>query len=233
MMVGIGARRACYFMMTKFILGGALMATGAAFAVEEPKFTVLAQEAGFEMRQYAPLIVAETWVDGDMDAASTKGFRLIADYIFGNNKAPESKQSSKITMTAPVTLEPEPEPLKLDMTAPVSLQPGVDAPSWVGAQRWRVQFVMPGKYTLASLPLPNNGAVTLREVPAKTVAVAKYSGLNTDSRIRKETQALTEWMKTRKLAPVGSPQLARYDPPWTLPIWRRNEILFEIKAPGS
>ena len=70
MMVGIGARRACYFMMTKFILGGALMATGAAFAVEEPKFTVLAQEAGFEMRQYAPLIVAETWVDGDVPPAS-------------------------------------------------------------------------------------------------------------------------------------------------------------------
>jgi hypothetical protein len=92
---------------------------------------------------------------------------------------------------------------------------------------------MPSKYTLASLPLPNNGAVTLREVTAKTVAVAKYSGLNTDSRIRKETQALSEWLQARKLTPVGLPQLARYDPPWTLPPWRRNEIHIEIKAPGS
>ena len=208
------------------------MAASAALAIEEPKYKVLDQEAGFELRQYAPLIVAETWVDGDMDAASNKGFRIIADYIFGNNKAPQSTQSSKIAMTAPVTLAPDAQPLKLDMTAPVSVQPAVDASTWVQTQRWRVQFVMPGKYTLESLPLPNNSAVTLREVAAKTVAVAKYSGLNTDSRIRKETQALTDWVHARKLVSSGPPQLARYDPPWVLPMLRRNEIHIEIKASG-
>jgi len=208
------------------------MAMNAALAIEEPKFKVLNQDAGFELRQYAPFIVAETWVDGDMDAASNKGFRVIADYIFGNNKAPQSTQSSKIAMTAPVTLAPDAQPLKLDMTAPVSLQPAVEASTWVQTQRWRVQFVMPDKYTLESLPLPNNGAVKLREVPAKTVAVAKYSGLNTDSRIRKETQALTDWVQARKLVSSGQPQLARYDPPWVLPMLRRNEIQLEIKASG-
>jgi len=205
------------------------MAMNAALAIEEPKYKVLNQDAGFELRQYAPLIVAETWVDGDMDAASNKGFRVIADYIFGNNKAPQSTQSSKIAMTAPVTLAPDAQPLKLDMTAPVSLQPAVEASTWVQTQRWRVQFVMPDKYTLESLPIPNNGAIKLREVPAKTVAVAKYSGLNTDSRIRKETQALTDWVQARKLVPSGPPQLARYDPPWVLPMLRRNEIQLEIK----
>ena len=210
-----------------FLVG--LMAMSAALAIEEPKYKILDQEAGFELRQYAPFIVAETWVDGDMDAASNKGFRIIADYIFGNNKAPQSTQSSKIAMTAPVTLAPDAQPLKLDMTAPVSVQPAVDASTWVQTQRWRVQFVMPDKYTLESLPLPNNGAVKLREVPAKTVAVAKYSGLNTDSRIRKETQALTDWVQARKLVSSGQPQLARYDPPWVLPMLRRNEIQLEIK----
>ena len=213
-----------------FLVG--LMATSAALAIEEPKYKILDQEAGFELRQYAPFIVAETWVDGDMDAASNKGFRIIADYIFGNNKAPQSTQSSKIAMTAPVTLAPDAQPLKLDMTAPVSVQPAVDASTWVQTQRWRVQFVMPAKYTLESLPLPNNSAVTLREVAAKTVAVAKYSGLNTDSRIRKETQALTDWVHARKLVSSGPPQLARYDPPWVLPMLRRNEIHIEIKASG-
>jgi hypothetical protein len=215
-----------------FVFLGGLMAASAALAIEEPKYKVLDQEAGFELRQYAPLIVAETWMDGDMDAASNKGFRIIADYIFGNNKAPQSTQSSKIAMTAPVTLAPDAQPLKLDMTAPVSVQPAVDASTWVQTQRWRVQFVMPGKYTLESLPLPNNSAVTLREVAAKTVAVAKYSGLNTDSRIRKETQALTDWVHARKLVSSGPPQLARYDPPWVLPMLRRNEIHIEIKASG-
>lgn len=201
-------------------------------AVEEPKFEVLAQDGGFELRQYAPLIVAETWVDGDMDAASGKGFRAIADYIFGNNTAPQSQQSSKIAMTAPVTLEPQGQPSKLAMTAPVTVQPTAEAPGWSGAQRWRVQFVMPSQYTLAALPQPNNAAVALREVPGKTVAVAKYSGFNTDNRIRQETQALVGWMQTRKLVAAGPAQLARYDPPWTLPIWRRNEIQIEIKVSG-
>jgi len=216
-----------------FCFLAALMFGGAAMAVEEPKFQVLAQDGGFEVRQYAPLIVAETWVEGDMDAASNKGFRAIADYIFGNNTAPQNQQSSKIAMTAPVTLEPQGQPTKLAMTAPVTVQPAAETPGWVAAQRWRVQFVMPSQYTLAALPQPNNSAVTLREVPGKTVAVATYSGFNTDSRIQTETQALLGWMQTRQLVAAGPAQLARYDPPWTLPFWRRNEIQIEIKAAGS
>ena len=207
--------------------------SGAAMAVEEPKFEVLAQDSRFEVRRYAPLIVAETWVDGDMDTASNKGFRAIADYIFGNNTAPQTQHSSKIAMTAPVTLEPQGQPTQLAMTAPVTVQPAPDAPGWVAAQRWRVQFVMPNQYTLATLPRPNNNTVTLREVPGKTVAVATYSGFNTDNRIQTETQALLGWMQARQLLAAGPAQLARYDPPWTLPIWRRNEIQIEVTAPGS
>ncbi|WP_241839281.1 SOUL family heme-binding protein [Rhodoferax antarcticus] len=215
-----------------FCFFAALMLGGAAMAVEEPKFQVLAQDNGFELRQYAPLIVAETWVDGDMDAASGKGFRAIADYIFGNNTTPQTDQSSKIAMTAPVTVEPQAQSSKLAMTAPVTVQPAGEAPGWVAAQRWRVQFVMPSQYTLEALPQPNNAAVTLREVPGKTVAVATYSGFNTESRIRQETQALVDWMQTRQLAAAGPAQLARYDPPWTLPFWRRNEIQIEVKPSG-
>jgi hypothetical protein len=206
---------------------------GAAMAVEEPKFDILIQDAKFEVRQYAPVIVAETLVDGDMDAASGKGFRAIADFIFGNNKAPRSEGSSKIAMTAPVTLEPQGQASKIAMTAPVTVQPVSDEASLMGAQRWRVQFVMPSQYTLATLPKPNNDAVSLREVPAKSVAVAKYSGFNTESRIQDETQALLAWMQTRKLVAAGSAQLARYDPPWTLPMWRRNEIHIELKPAAT
>lgn len=194
-----------------FCLVGLLVLGSAAMAVEEPKYEIVVQDAGFEVRRYAPFIVAETWVDGDMDAASGKGFRAIADYIFGNNKSPQSAASSKIAMTAPVVM-----------------QPAREADGMVGAQRWRVHFVMPSEYTLASLPTPTNGAVTLREVPATLVAVAKYSGFNTERRIHEETLALAAWMETRKLAAVGTAKLARYDPPWTLPMWRRNEIHMEM-----
>ncbi len=197
-------------------------------AIEEPKFETVQREAKFEVRQYAPLIVAETWVEGDMDAASGKGFRLIADYIFGNNKAPKSAESAKVAMTAPVTLEQQNTSTKVAMTAPVAVQPESGPQGMMGVQRWRVHFVMPSQFTMATLPTPNNSAVALREVPTRRVAVATYSGFNTESRIQEETQALLAWMQARNWVAAGPAQLARYNPPWTLPLWRRNEIHIEI-----
>ena len=217
-------------MRLQFCFLGVLMMGANAMAIEEPKFETVQREAKFEVRQYAPLIVAETWVEGDMDAASGKGFRLIADYIFGNNKAPQSAESAKVAMTAPVTLEPQSTSTKVAMTAPVAVQPESGTQNMVGAQRWRVHFVMPSQFTMATLPTPNNSAVALREVPAKRVAVATYSGFNTESRIQEETQALLAWMQARNWVAAGPAQLARYNPPWTLPMLRRNEIHVEIQS---
>jgi len=210
---------------------------GAAMAIEEPKFQVVTKEATqegtFEVRQYAPFIVAETWVEGDMDAASNKGFRTIADYIFGNNQAagalPGDKAAAKIAMTAPVTLEPvAPKSEKIAMTVPVTVEPSM---GMAGIGQWRVNFVMPSEYTLATLPQPNNSAVQLREMAAKTVAVVTYSGFNTQGRIQQETEKLTRWMQSKNLETKGNAVLARYNPPWSLPIWRRNEVHFEVSKP--
>jgi hypothetical protein len=216
-----------------FSFFAALMLSNTAMAIEEPKYEIVVQDARFEVRRYAPLIVAETRVEGDMDAASRQGFKAIADYIFGNNTSPQTAASNKIAMTAPVSVEPQGVSSKIAMTAPVALQPAPDATTMVGAQRWRVHFVMPSAYTLASLPTPNNPAVSLREVPAKLVAVARYSGFNTESRIQEETQALRAWMQDQKMVGTGAAILARYDPPWTLPLWRRNEIQIAVQAGWS
>ena len=113
------------------ILMAGITAGSMAMAVEEPKFEVLTEDGSYQVRRYAPVIVAETLVDGDMDAASGKGFRLIADYIFGNNTlavAGADNASEKIAMTAPVTLEPVARSAKIAMTAPVTAEPvAVDA----------------------------------------------------------------------------------------------------------
>jgi len=203
-------------------------------AVEEPKFELIAQDGSFEMRRYAPIIIAETWVEGDMDAASSKGFRLIADYIFGNNTAvgtAAEKASQKIAMTAPVVMEPLAGSAKIEMTAPVTAEPLDAAADLSTASQWRIHFVMPAEYTLPALPTPNNAAVTLKQLPAKTFAVVSYSGLNTVTRIQQKTGELTAWLKQKGIEPTGAPRLARYDPPWTLPMWRRNEIQVEVKLP--
>ncbi|WP_296530347.1 heme-binding protein [Rhodoferax sp.] len=213
-----------------------------AMATEEPKFEILSQQGGIELRRYPAFIVAETTVEGDMDAASNKGFRAIADYIFGNNQsalAAPSPGSEKIAMTAPVTMEPvAPAAQKIAMTAPVAIEPlasaATDAPatsSLQNAKRWRVHFVMPSQYTLASLPKPNNAAVQLRQVPAKTWAVLGYSGFNTESRVQQKTDELMAWLQAQKIQSLGNPQLARYNPPWTLPMFRRNEVMIEIQQP--
>jgi hypothetical protein len=210
-------------LLTLSTLLSGLLWTGPLMATEEPKFESLRKEDNFEVRRYAPLIVAETVVEGDMDSASRRGFRLIADYIFGNNE--------RIAMTKPVVAEAQGKAEKIAMTAPVSIEPeSADRNRMAGAQRWRVHFVMPSQYTLAILPRPLNPQVTLREVPAQTFAVLTYSGLNTEKTVQDKTDQLLDWLKAEGVETIGKPQLARYDPPWTLPFLRRNEILQEIKG---
>ena len=196
----------------------------SAMAIEEPKYEVRTSQAPFELRHYAPTLIAQTLVEGDMDAASNKGFRLIADFIFGNNLAADSEQAAKIAMTAPVTVEPQSS--KIAMTAPVTIEPQSGS-----AQQWRVHFVMPSQYTLANIPKPKNSAVTLHELPSKYFVVHRYSGFNTEARVQEKTDEALAWAKQQSLKVVGTPQLSRYDPPWTLPMFRRNEIMVEVAAP--
>lgn len=206
-----------------------LLCTGSAMALEEPKYEVIQADGNFEIRKYAPLLVAETLIDGDMDEASNKGFRLIADYIFGNNQVADSGAAANISMTAPVTVEPVSK--KIAMTAPVTVEPQVSESNMQAAQKWRIHFVMPSQYTLANIPKPKNEAVILREIPSKIFLVHSYSWLNTLSRVQNKTDAALEWTNRKGLKVIGVPQLSRYDPPWTLPMFKRNEIMLEIAAP--
>jgi hypothetical protein len=185
-------------------------------ATEVPKYNVIETAGDYELRAYAPMVVAETLVDGSLDDASSAGFKRIADYIFGNNTS-RAGNSEKIGMTAPVTIAPKAKLEKISMTAPVTMQQKEG--------QWRMYFVMPSQYTLDTLPTPNNPAVTLREVPASRVAVVRFSGLAGDEKTAKKTAELLAWLKTKQITPLGNPELARYNPPWTLPFLRRNEVL--------
>lgn len=195
-----------------------------AMAIEEPKFDVISKDGDFELRQYAPFVIAETVVSGNQDEASSKGFRAIAGYIFGDNKrtgAATGAGAEKIAMTAPVTIENTDASQKIAMTAPVTVinESG----------QWRVHFVMPSQYKMADLPTPNNAAVTLREVPAKKIAVLRFSGFSGEEKVALKSAELSAWISARGLTAAASPQLARYNPPITPPFWRRNEILIEVK----
>lgn len=206
-----------------------LLCIGHAMAIEEPKYDVIQTDGSFEIRKYSPILIAETFVDGDMDEASSKGFRLIADFIFGNNQVTDSNASSKIAMTAPVTAEPVSK--KIAMTAPVTAEPQSFESNMQAAKKWRIHFVMPSQFTLANIPKPKNDAVTLRDVPSKFFVVHSYSGFNSLARVQAKTDEALEWANRKALKVLGQPQLSRYDPPWTLPMFRRNEIMVEVAAP--
>ncbi len=195
-----------------------LVFSNTAMATEEPKFTLLEKDQSFELRLYEPKILAEVLVSGTMREASSKGFKLIADFIFGNNIATSGK-SEKISMTAPVLIEPHAE--KIFMTAPVNVEQS-------GAG-WKVNFVMPSQYTLETLPKPNNPVVKIKPIPAKKFAVIQFSGLVDEEKMAKKVNDLEQWISTKQLKVLGNAELARYNPPWTLPFLRRNEVLIEVE----
>jgi hypothetical protein len=188
-----------------------LMASGAALATEEPHYTVVRTAETFEVRHYEPYLVAETLVAGSADEAGTQGFRVLAGYIFGKNKG-----AREIAMTAPVVQTPT----RIAMTAPVTQRPG--------AGGYAVQFAMPPEWTLDTLPEPTDPAVSLRAVPARTVAVIRYSGTWSQERYAEHLAQLKGALAGAGLKWRGEPVWARYDPPWKPWFLRRNEIWLEL-----
>jgi hypothetical protein len=211
------------------VAAAGLLVSGAAAAIEEPAFEVLERDGRIELRRYPPYLIAETVVDGDLGTASNRGFRVLAGYIFGDNRSVGGPGgSARIEMTAPVTAEPSPE--KMAMTAPVTVEPqgGPDTDALARGNRWVIRFVMPRAYTLDTLPRPTNPAVTLREAPGGRFAVVVFSGFAGEGAVREATTELLAWVDARGLKAAGTPQLARYDPPWRLPFWRRNEVMVAV-----
>jgi hypothetical protein len=198
---------------TLLTVSSVLVATSAT-AIEKAKYTVLEKEDSFEIRQYEAQIVAETYVEGNLEDAGSAGFRRLYAYISGDNT---KKQS--ISMTAPVGQEAGSE--KIAMTAPVSQEKKDD--------RWRITFLMPAEYTLEMLPEPVDERVKLAEEPGRLMAAVKYSGTWSKEGYEKNKALLEEYLRRRGLTKAGAAVWARYDPPFMPWFLRRNEVLIPLK----
>lgn len=191
-----------------------LSAGCASSGVEEPAFQRVLTDGAFEIRDYAPTILAETTVTGDALGSRFAGFGPLADYIFAKDR-----QGKEIAMTAPVTQVPNEQ---IAMTAPVTQQ--LSKGSWV------VGFTMPAEYTMASLPRPSNPNVKLVEQAARRMAVLTFSGPAGEDHMKLVTADLMARVAKAGLTPKGEPVFAFYDPPWTLAFLRRNEVMVEIEG---
>jgi hypothetical protein len=199
--------------LTKQVIeaGGSIF--GVRRGTEEPPYTVEKVTSGVEIRRYGERVAAETTVAADEVAARSDGFRRLAGYIFGGNYGGE-----KIAMTAPVAQhDSAARGEKISMTAPVSETPASNG-------QWLIRFFMPAGRSITSLPQPNDPAVRLVTVPAETVAVRRFSGSISPRAVASETAELMRTLREAGLAPIGEPAAWFYDPPWTIPMLRRNEI---------
>lgn len=180
-------------------------------AVEEPKYDVVRSVHAVEIRQYAAYVVAEVEVAGPASKASNDGFRILASYIFGNNRG-----QAKLAMTAPVTQES----VQLPMTAPVtrSETPG----------GYRVQLVLLRDVRLDTVPVPLDPRIGLREVPATRMAVLCFSGFWSESNYCTHRDKLQATLRRAGLAWVGEPIYSRYDAPWKPWFMRRNEVWLRL-----
>ena len=95
--------------------------------------------------------------------------------------------------------------------------------------RVEMYFFMPREYGLKSLPKPKSGDVKIGKLPKRMVAALRFSGFWTDgSRIRNESM-LIDMVRKSGFAAVGAPFFMRYDPPWQLPFFRRNEVAVIVR----
>lgn len=222
------------------LLAGVGQLVGIRAGTEQPPYEVVGRVGDAEIRRYAPQIAAEAVVEGPVETARNEGFRRVAGYIFGDNTAKASVAmtapvvqgreaaggSQSIAMTAPVVQARAGRSESIAMTSPVVQQPA-------GAESWSIQFIMPSKYTLATLPQPNDPRVRLVEIPARTFAVVRFSGLGREDAVARHEKALDAALAGSSWRAVGEPVTWYYDPPWTLPFLRRNEVARPVEAVTS
>jgi effector-binding domain-containing protein len=200
-----------------------------ASRAEQAQYSVLEKKDGYEIREYAPHIIAQTTVTGDYNQSMNSGFRTIAGYIFGGNTKKES-----IAMTVPViTNNPtdtigqksqevsSQESEKIAMTVPVIMQDSSGTRT--------MSFVMPAKYTLETLPVPNDINVKLIEVPKAKKAALRFSGYRSQERIEKNKSKLLELLVRDGLETAGEIEFAAYNGPGTPPWMNRHEVMINIK----
>lgn len=188
------------------IVESALLVFGVRAGTEEPPHTVQKLGDGVEIRRYETRIAAETTVTDDEESARSAGFRRLAGYIFGGNQGTAKPAGTNIAMTAPV------------------------AQSAGSGGDWVIRFYMPSKWTMAELPVPDDDRVRLVSVPRETVAVLRFSGNRDGKAVADRTERLQNTLRAYGFDAIGDPTAWFYDPPWTLPFLRRNEVAIPVNA---
>ena len=217
---------------------------------ESPAYTLEEKDGHFEIRRYPDYILAQVDVESDYNSAVTIGFRILANYIFGGNKirksipmttpvseekikgsekipmaspvTQEAVKSEKIAMASPVTQETSKDSEKISMNTPVSDET-------YGEKMHRISFTMPSKYTLETLPVPDDTRIKFKEVKNQKTAVLRFSGRVKKKLAHEKIEEMRKLLAEKKLNPKSNFIVAQYNNPAVPGFLRRNEILVEIE----
>ncbi|MBS1955214.1 MAG: heme-binding protein [Cyanobacteria bacterium SZAS-4] len=176
---------------------------------EEPDYEIIEKSQDIELRKYPAVIAAQVELEGTWENSADQAFRILAGYIFGKNIPRQ-----KIAMTVPVTESGASE--KIAMTVPVT--------SAKSDGKMIMRFYMPSKYRLETLPEPIDGRIKFLKVAPASYAVIKFSGFASRENIDRHEAKLKRFVQEKNLTVNGSTVHAFYNPPWTLPFLRRNEV---------
>lgn len=212
-------RRTMAIALTALLAGGCSL-VGIRGGTEQPDHTVVARIGdSVEIRRYEPRLAAQVTVPrADDGEARERAFRILADYIFGANTP-----GTEIAMTAPVEVDGEGK--EIAMTAPVET---AEASGEGEGGKLRMRFFLPARWTMDTVPQPVDDRVELVELPARTLAVRRFTGSRDRAAVRRETQALRAALADTNWQPTGEAVAWFYDPPWTIPFLRRNEVALPV-----
>ena len=169
--------------------------------IETPEYKLISKQGGFEVRRYSDMVIATTKVQAVYKNSTTSGFRRIASYIFGGND-----KQMKIAMTAPVIS---------------------DCPS-EGLQTYNISFVMPKEHSMEDLPKANTSQVSIQKENFGEVAVLSFGGWATEARSLNYQKKLLALINKQGLKHKRGFMIAQYNSPWTLPPFRKNEVIVEV-----
>ncbi|MEM6974223.1 MAG: heme-binding protein [Pseudomonadota bacterium] len=240
-------RRAVLALMTGALLAGCSVL--GAPAAEEPPFTLISEEGDFEIREYPAIAVVQTTVtEADRDEATGIGFRRLFRYISGGNVPVGGGDGAEIAMTAPVIVDDAASGEEIAMTAPVLVSPESEGsgaaegaeiamtapvlvdPSGEGqGEGWTIVFVLPDDMTADTAPRPTDPTVEISTIAPRRVAVYRFAGFLSEGNVADGEAALAGWMSSKGLSHRGDWTSAGYNPPWTLPWMRRNEVMVTLE----
>lgn len=197
-------------MLVTQILGSAVHVFGIRTG-ESPKYDVVHEDDELEIRRYAALLRAKTFVPGDYAASMEIGFKRLESYLSGNNSRNVRLYPPDSAMQSDLRGE------HIPMTTPVIQSPSEDG--------WSVAFTLPRKYTFSTAPKPLDGQVELEQIPPQTMAILRYSGTVDEDGIQRKFRELRGWVQSIGWRTISEPIAAQYDPPFTIPFLKRNEVL--------